>query len=458
MVWSAWIDWSGNPQGVGTRVMKVLVIGSGGREHALAWKIAQSPLVDALFAAPGNAGTAQIATNVDIAADRFDELVRFVKNNRVDLTVVGPEGPLCAGIADVFAAEKLKLFGPSRAASRLEASKVFCKKLIRSAAVPCAEDHAFDSAEAAERFINERYSDLGEGLSLVVKADGLAAGKGAIVCRNRGEVFQAIDRIARRREFGDAGNRFLLEEMLRGWECSVLAATDGRTIVTLPVAQDHKRAWDGDRGPNTGGMGAFCPAPLVTPDLLQRIESDILVPTVHALNRARSRFQGILFGGLMVTANGPKVLEFNVRFGDPECQAILPRLRSDWVEVMLAVVEGNLEALEALQWDDRPTVCVVMASEGYPDQYTTGLPIRGLDEAAAVENVQVFHAGTRLKDGQVVTAGGRVLSITACGATVAAAKLQAYRAVKCIRWQGAWCRKDIGDKAFLAEHASLQGS
>ena len=436
--------------------MKILVVGSGGREHALAWKIRQSPQVDALFVAPGNAGTALDAQNVAIAADQIGDLVHFAKNNAVDLTVVGPEAPLCAGIVDAFGKERLKIFGPSQAAAELEASKVFCKKLVRSAAVACAEDQVFSSAVTAERFVNDRYADLGENLGLVVKADGLAAGKGVIVCRTRTEVFQAIDRVARKREFGSAGDRFLLEEILRGRECSIHAVTDGRTILTLPVAQDHKRAMDGDRGPNTGGMGAYSPTPLVSDDLLRQIERDILVPTVHAMNRARCRFQGILFGGLMLTEGGPKVLEFNVRFGDPECQAILMRLESDWVDVMLAVVEGRLEELEPPRWSPESSVCVVMASEGYPGKYATGHPIRGLDEAASIENVKVFHSGTALKDGEIVTAGGRVLSVTATGPTIAAAKLQAYRAVKCIRWTGAWCRKDIGDQAFQVEQSQLK--
>lgn len=438
--------------------MKVLVIGGGGREHALAWKIRQSPSVDAVFVAPGNAGTAIDAENVSILADQTDDLIRFARDNAIDLTVVGPETPLCAGIVDAFQDSSLRIFGPSRAASQLEGSKVFCKKLLRTAAVPCAEDHVFSTAESAERFINERFADFGERFGLVVKADGLAAGKGAIVCHSRGEIFQAIERIARKREFGSAGDQFLLEELLRGRECSVHALTDGRTILTLPVAQDHKRAFDGDRGPNTGGMGAYCPTPLVTEERLRQIERDILVPTIHTMNRSRCRFQGVLFGGLMLQDNVAKVLEFNVRFGDPECQTILIRLESDLVELLTAVVDSRLEGIVPPRWSPRPSVCVVMASEGYPDKCTTGHPIRGLDEAAAVENVKVFHAGTALKNGQVVTVGGRVLSVVATGETIAAAKLQAYRAVKCIRWPGAWCRKDIGDQAFAVEHSQLRGA
>jgi phosphoribosylamine--glycine ligase len=436
--------------------MKVLVVGGGGREHALAWKIRQSPRVDAVFVAPGNAGTAAEAENVPIGIDQIDDLVRFAKNNAIDLTVVGPETPLCRGIVDAFAKQKLAIFGPTKAAAQLEGSKIFCKKLLRASAVPCGEDQVFSSAESAERFINERYADLGENLSLVVKADGLAAGKGAIVCRTRAEVFQAIDRIARRREFGAAGDRFLLEELLRGRECSVHAVTDGRSILTLPVAQDHKRAKDGDRGPNTGGMGAYCPTPIVTDVMLRQIEEQILVPTIHGMNRARCRFQGVLFGGLMLADATAKVLEFNVRFGDPECQSILMRLESDLIDVLTAVIEGRLGELDPPRWSAQPSVCVVMANEGYPDKYQTGHPIRGLDDAAAIENVKVFHAGTAVKDGQIVTAGGRVLSVTATGETVAAAKLRAYQAIKCIRWTGAWCRKDIGDQAFHVEHAQLK--
>ncbi len=435
--------------------MNVLVVGGGGREHALAWKIAQSPLASTVFVAPGNAGTAADAVNVPIAASQTAELIQFAKRNAVDLTVVGPEGPLCAGIVDAFRTEKLKIFGPSKAAAQLEGSKVFCKKILRSAAVPVADDHVFSTAESAERFVQERFAEEGEHLSLVVKADGLASGKGAIVCRSRREVFEAIDRIARRREFGAAGDKFMLEEFLAGEECSVLAITDGRTILTLPPAQDHKRALDGDRGPNTGGMGAYSPAPILSSEQLAEIEEKILVPTVHSMNRAKCRFTGILYAGLMLTVGGPRVLEYNVRFGDPECQPLLMRLDSDLLPILWAVVEGRLHEVEPPVWSPQAAVCVVMASEGYPNDVKSGLEIRGLDEADALEHVKVFHAGTKLDGGKVRTAGGRVLGITARGDSIAAAKLQAYRAVKCIRWPGAWCRKDISDKAFRIEQARL---
>lgn len=431
--------------------MKVLIVGSGGREHALAWKIASSPRVSQVFVAPGNAGTAQEAENVDIKADDLGGLLKFVQQNSVDLTVVGPEAPLVAGIVDVFQREKLRIFGPSKAAAQLEGSKVFCKNVLHGADVPTAECRIFRDADSATRYVMDRYQSDDESVPLVVKADGLAAGKGVVVCSTRRDALAAIDRIARQREFGDAGKQVVIEERLHGQEVSVLAITDGRTIITLPPAQDHKAAFDGDTGPNTGGMGAYCPAPHVDERLLRSIEERILVPTVHAMKRSRQPFKGVLYAGLMLTPQqGPKVLEFNVRFGDPECQPLLMRLESDLVEVLEATIDGKLDELKPLRWDPRPAVSVVMASEGYPGDYEKGRPIRGLEEADAVPDVKVFHSGTKLVDGQAVTAGGRVLSVTALGSTIAAAKLQAYTAVKCIRWQGAWCRKDIADKAMQA--------
>jgi phosphoribosylamine--glycine ligase len=429
--------------------VNVLVVGNGGREHALAWKLSQSPRADRVFVAPGNAGTAADAENVPISSDDFAALIRFAKENRVDLTVVGPEAPLAAGIVDAFEQEGLRVFGPSKAAAELEASKAFCKDLLHSAAVPTAEYHTFRDAPSAVKFLQER-----EDMPIVVKADGLAAGKGVIVCDRRDEAIDAVLRIARERVFGEAGNRVVIEERLHGEEASVLALTDGRTIVTLPPAQDHKRAHDGDTGPNTGGMGAYCPAPLVDDAMLHWVEEHILVPTVHAMKRCRRPFRGVLYAGLMVTNQGPKLLEYNVRFGDPECQPILMRLKSDLLDVLEAVVQGRLDQLEPLEWDPRAAVCVVMASEGYPESYAKGFPIRGLDEAAKVPDAKVFHAGTTLQGGQVLTSGGRVLGVTALGESIAKAKLQAYTAVKCIRWDGAWCRKDISDKAFARAAAT----
>jgi phosphoribosylamine--glycine ligase len=309
--------------------------------------------------------------------------------------------------------------------------------------VPTADYRVFRSAERAITFLSER-----DDVPVVVKADGLAAGKGVIVCSGRAEALEAVERIARAKEFGDAGNQLVIEDRLDGQEASVLAISDGQTIVTLPPCQDHKRAFDGDTGPNTGGMGAYCPAPLVDGALLRWVEEHVLVPTVHAMKRSRRPFRGVLYAGLMMTNQGPKVLEYNVRFGDPECQPLLMRLKSDLVELLLATLDGRLDAIAPPQWDPRPAVCVVMASEGYPGKYQTGKAIRGLEEAARVPDVKVFHAGTASAAGQVVTNGGRVLGVTALGSTVAAAKLQAYTAVKAIRWDGAWCRKDISDKAL----------
>jgi phosphoribosylamine--glycine ligase len=423
--------------------MKVLVIGGGGREHALAWRIAASPRVDRVFVAPGNAGTAVDAENVEIADTDVPKLVAFAKQNAIDLAVVGPESSLAAGIVDALGAAGIRAFGPDKRAAELEASKVFCKNLLRHADVPTADFRAFRDAASAAAYLTER-----DDVPCVVKADGLAAGKGVVVCDNREEALAAVQRIAGSDEFGTAGSQLVIEERLVGQEASVLAVVDGRNILTLPAAQDHKPAFDGDQGPNTGGMGAYCPAPLVTPEMLRTIEERVLVPTVHQMKRSRRPFRGILYAGLMVTKHGIKVLEYNVRFGDPECQPILMRLKSDLVDLLEATVDGRLDELPPLVWDERPAVCVVMASEGYPGAYAKGRVIRGLDQAAAVPDVKVFHAGTTLRDGQVVTNGGRVLGVTGMGASVAAAKLAAYTAVKCIRWDGAWCRKDISDKAL----------
>ena len=427
--------------------MRILVVGSGGREHALAWKIGQSPRVDTVFVAPGNAGTASetdfACENVDIPATDIARLVALARDNAIELTVVGPEAPLTDGLVDALQEAGLRAFGPSKAAAELEGSKVFCKDLLRHADVPTGEYRTFRDAESARLYLTDR-----EDVPIVVKADGLAAGKGVIVCDNRAEALQAVERIAEQREFGEAGARLIIEERLAGHEASVLAITDGRTILTLPPAQDHKPAGDGDIGPNTGGMGAYCPTSLVSDDLLAQVEETVLVPTVHHMKRSRRPFQGVLYAGLMITGQGPKVLEYNVRFGDPECQPLLMRLKTDLVDILEATVDGRLDALPALEWDPRPAVCVVMASEGYPGSYEKGFPIRGLDDAARLPGTKVFHAGTATIDGAIVNTGGRVLGVTALGDTISAAKLAAYKAVKCIRWQGAWCRKDISDKAL----------
>jgi phosphoribosylamine--glycine ligase len=350
---------------------------------------------------------------------------------------------LAAGIVDAFEEAELAVFGPNRAAAELEASKVFSKDLLRSADVPTADYQVFHNVDDALRFLQDR-----EDVPVVVKADGLAAGKGVVVCVNRQEAMQAVEQIGRAKVFGAAGNRMVIEERLHGQEASVLAITDGRTITTLQPVQDHKPAYDGDVGPNTGGMGAYCPAPLVSDEMLSWVEGHILVPTVHAMHRAKRPFCGVLYAGLMITQQGPKVLEFNARFGDPECQPLLMRLSTDLLDLLEAAVGRRLDRLGPLQWDPRPAVCVVMASKGYPGPYGKGHPIRGLDAADKLPEVKVFHAGTATNaEGRVVTAGGRVLGVTALGSTISNAKLNAYRAVKLIRWDGAWCRKDISDKA-----------
>lgn len=429
-------------------LMKVLIVGSGGREHALAWKIAASPRVTEVFVAPGNAGTALEATNVPIAATDKLALVRFAKEQAIDLAVVGPEAPLVAGLVDDLQAAGIAAFGPSAAAAELEGSKVFCKNLLHTANIPTASYQTFRRAEDASRYIKELYPETDAPAPVVVKADGLASGKGVIVCSTRREALDAIDRIAGKREFGAAGNSLIIEERLIGQEASVLAITDGSTILTLPAAQDHKPAYDGDQGPNTGGMGAYSPTPLVDDAMMARIEAEVLVPVVHAMKRARRPFRGVLYAGLMLTNAGPKVLEFNTRFGDPECQPLLMRWESDLVDVLEAVTRGRLDQVDPPRWSPQPSVCVVMASEGYPGDYETGRVINGLDRAATVEGVKVFHAGTKLRDNQVVTDGGRVLGVTAMAETIGGAKLRAYQAVKEIRWPGAWCRKDISDKAL----------
>jgi len=425
--------------------VNILIVGSGGREHALAWKLAQSPRATRVFVAPGNAGTAIDAENIDLQAEDVPNLIRFAKDARVELTVVGPEAPLAAGIVDAFEQQRLRVFGPTKAAAELESSKAFCKGLLRSADVPSAEYHVFGEPARATRFLQER-----EDVPVVVKADGLAAGKGVIVCDNRQQALDAVNLIGLQKAFGAAGSRIVIEERLHGEEASVLAITDGRTIATLQPAQDHKRAYDGDTGPNTGGMGAYCPAPLVDEAMLHWIEEHVLVPTVHAMKRSRRPFRGVLYAGLMITHQGPKVLEYNVRFGDPEAQPLLMRLKTDLVDLLVAACDSRLDQIGSLEWDPRAAVCVVMAAEGYPGEYRKGLPIRGLEEADKLPDVKVFHAGTKLLDGRPATSGGRVLGVTALGESIAKAKLQAYTAVKQIRWEGAWCRKDISDKAFKA--------
>jgi phosphoribosylamine---glycine ligase len=426
--------------------MKVLVIGKGGREHALVWKLSQSPRVEQVFCAPGNAGTAHDGVNVPIDVNDFDYLFRFAKKENIGLTVVGPEDPLAGGIVDVFQAEGMRIFGPSKAAAQIEASKVFSKKMMRHADVPTAEFRVFDHPEPARKYIETREYPV------VVKADGLAAGKGVLVCANTEEALEAVNRIMVREEFGRAaGRQIVIEKRLEGDELSVMALVAGRTIIPLVPSQDHKRASDGDTGPNTGGMGAYSPPPLATPALLDDIETNALVPTVHAMKRARVPFRGVLYAGVIVTNQGPRILEYNCRLGDPETQPVLMRLKTDLCELLEAVVDDRLGEFteDRLVWDPRPAVCVVLASGGYPGSFAKGKLIQGLDEAAKVPDVKVFHAGTKLEaGGAVLTDGGRVLSVTALGDSLPEAKARAYEAVGKISFPGAFHRKDIADKAI----------
>ncbi len=426
---------------------RVMVIGGGGREHALVWKLVRDGAE--VLVAPGNAGTAAIAENLPIPATDIPALVASAQQRQVDLTVVGPEAPLVAGIVDAFTAAGLRIFGPTAKAAQLEGSKIFCKQILHRGDVPTAMFQEFRSIARAREFLEAR-----EDMPVVVKADGLAAGKGVFVCDSREEALAAIETLGTDPQFAAAAAGILIEERLDGMEVSVMAITDGRTIVTLPPLQDHKAAYDGDEGPNTGGMGAYCPTPFVDESLLAEIEARILVPTVHALRRAKVPFQGVLYAGLMLTAQGPKVLEYNARFGDPECEALMMRLDSSLLDLLDAAVDRRLEEVAPPTWRDGASVTVIMAAEGYPGAVEKGRVIRGLEAAAAVPDTQVFHAATRKTDAGVVTDGGRVLAVTATGASLAAAKLQAYTAVKEIRWPGAWCRKDISDKAFAHVQAA----
>ncbi len=425
--------------------MKVLVIGKGGREHALVWKLAQSPRVTQVFCAPGNAGTALEGENVPLPETDFPVLIQFARKEKIDLTVVGPEAPLAAGIVDAFQKEGLRIFGPSKEAAQLEASKVFAKNLMRHADVPTSEFRIFDHPDAARHYIETREYPV------VVKADGLAAGKGVIVCSRAEEAFQAIDRIMVKEEFGaQTGRKVVVEKRLEGEELSILALVAGRIIIPLEPTQDHKPVFDGDEGPNTGGMGAYCPAPLGTQSLLDEIDSTVLVPTVHAMKRGRKPFRGVLYAGIMTTNQGPRVLEFNCRFGDPEIQPLLMRLQTDFLDLLEAVVDNRLEefAETPLQWDPRPAVCVVMASQGYPGPYSKGKFITGLNEVAQMPDVKAFHAGTREEGDLIFTDGGRVLGVTALGDSLAEAKRRAYEAVEKIQFHGAHYRRDIADKAL----------
>jgi phosphoribosylamine--glycine ligase len=417
--------------------MKVLVVGGGGREHALCLKLSQSERVEEVFCAPGNAGIAECATCVDIGASDIDRLVAFAKEMDIGLTVIGPEDPLCRGIVDRFEEAGLRVFGPRQQAAELEGSKVFSKRIMTQYLIPTATSRTFDDYERASDFMRDA------DYPIVIKADGLAAGKGVFIANNFEEADEALKACFLERRFGDAGQCVLVEEYLQGEEASVLAFTDGQTIAVLPTARDHKRAYDNDEGPNTGGMGAYSPAPSLSAELMDQVVGQVLVPTVHAMNREGRAYKGMLYAGLMLTKGGPKVLEFNVRFGDPEAQPVLMRLKTDLVDVLEAVLDERLAEIN-LEYDDRPACCVVMASEGYPGRSPLGRPISGLDQVDRDADVHVFHAGTTQREGTVMTAGGRVLGVTALGNSLEEARARAYANVERISFQGAHYRKDIG--------------
>jgi phosphoribosylamine--glycine ligase len=421
--------------------MNVLLIGSGGREHAIAWKLAQSKRLSKLFIAPGNPGTAQCGQNVEIDVNDRKMLLEFAQQNKVELVVVGPEDPLAGGIVDAFEGAGIKAFGPSGKAAQLEADKAFAKQLMRSSSVSTAEGRSFDRYSDAKAYIASRDEPV------VIKAAGLAKGKGVYVCDEPSDGILAAEKIMQDKIFGPAGDTIIVEDKLLGEEASILAFVDGRNIYVMESSQDHKPIGDGDTGPNTGGMGAYSPAPVVTDALMNQITREILVPVVDGMNRNGTPYKGVLYAGLMMTAGGPRVLEFNVRFGDPETQPILMRLKSDLLDVLLATCDGTLDQV-TLKWDPRPAVCVVMASGGYPGDYEKGKIITGLDDVRKLKDVIVFHAGTKEQNGHIVTGGGRVLGVTALGETIADAKAAAYEAVDKITFDGVYCRRDIADKAI----------
>jgi len=421
--------------------MKVLVIGGGGREHSLVWKIAKSPEVSKIFCAPGNPGISELAECIDITADQTSLLCEFAVKEDVGLTVVGPEAPLVDGIVDVFSKHNLKVFGPDQKAAILEDSKVFSKLLLRKHGIPTADFKCFDDHSQARHYV------LSRGAPIVVKADGLSKGKGVFVCKTNDEALLAIDSIMKDRVFGNAGDQVVIEECLIGEEVSLLAFTDGRTIVPMESSQDHKTVYDGDEGPNTGGMGAYSPVPIMTSELYRGVEKNILVPTVHAMNKEGRPYKGVIYIGLMITSAGPMVLEFNVRFGDPEAQVILTRMKSDIVPIMLATISGGLDNVD-LEWFPQASVCVVMAAGGYPGQYDNGKEIKGVDSLKNQEGISVFHAGTKSENGKIVTNGGRVLNVAACGEDIKEAQKKVYEAVSKISFDGAHYRRDIADKAI----------
>jgi phosphoribosylamine---glycine ligase len=416
--------------------VKILVIGGGGREHALTWKLKQSSDADRIFCAPGNAGTAQLAENVAISVSDVPALARFAKENHVDLTVVGPDDPLAAGIVDLFVAEGLRIFGPSKAAARIESSKIFAKELMRKEGIPTARAGTFDRSDDAMRFCDELR------FPIVVKADGLALGKGVVIAPDGASARSTIDEMMNQGRFGEAGRRVVVEEFLRGTECSLHALVDGENYQLLESARDHKRALDGDVGPNTGGMGAFSPANNWNSNLQSQFGEGVMRPVLRGLRAEGITFRGLLYPGLMITDDGARVLEFNCRFGDPETQAILPRMKSDLLPLLEATIDGKIDNC-SIEWDQRPAVTVVLASGGYPGKCEMGKSIFGLDEAAKLDGLQIFHAGTKQLNDEIVTAGGRVLAVTALGSTIAAARSRAYEAVARIHFENCHYRRDI---------------
>lgn len=422
--------------------MNVLLIGGGGREHALAWKLKQSPLLDTLYCAPGNAGIEQVARCIKLNVADPSEVFTFCKENEIDLVVIGPEAPLVAGLADDLQVQGIKVFGPSREAAQLEGSKGFAKDLCAEYGIPTARYARFADAEAAKAYL------ASHGVPTVVKADGLAAGKGVVIAQTRAEADAAIDACFAG-AFGRAGAEVVIEEFLDGEEASFFALVDGETALPLAAAQDHKRAFDGDRGPNTGGMGAYSPAPIMTEALCAQVMQEIILPTARAMKARGTPFKGVLYAGLMIKDGQAKLIEYNVRFGDPEAQVLMLRLKSDLLPALIAVAEGNLEGIK-LDWYDDAALCVVMAAKGYPGTYEKGSEIRGLDAASAVPHVVVFHAGTKREGNRILADGGRVLGVTARGSSIAEAKARAYAAVDKIDWPEGFCRHDIGHRAIAS--------
>src|SRR5262245_59884047 len=423
--------------------MSILVIGNGGREHALTWKLRQSPHADQIFCAPGNAGTNEVAENVAIPVSDFTALVRFAKENRVNLTVVGPDDPLAAGIVDLFTSENLRVFGPDKSAARIESSKIFAKELMLTQKIPTAEARTFsNSSDALHHCERMRFS-------IVIKADGLALGKGVVIAADAATARSTVDEMMNQNRFGDAGRRIVVEEFLQGSECSLHALVDGKNYLLLESARDHKRAFDDDRGPNTGGMGAFSPANNWNNKLQSRFITEIMEPLLRGLIQKKVTFRGLLYPGLIITSDGPRVLELNCRFGDPERQALLLRMNADLLPLLEATIDGKIE-LCGIEWDSRTAVTVVLASGGYPGKYETGKSISGLEEAARLEDVQIFHAGTKRGGNDVKTAGGRVLAVTALGSTVEAARARVYEAMSCIHFENCHYRRDIALHAVTA--------